>query len=1059
MRADSDRAGSREEERLIRGSAASGGAGSWAVSDGDDDMGTSRAIKYSYHADSSDNEGGGSSRGGRAAMALHEASSWDVESLLVAVSSSALLLVGLFLILPAMQFLQGEDYLLIAATAVVAGAIILFAGLQWWLVLPRPAARGALSSAEACGLVALIAVATGALAVFGFAIADATEVYRVDFSSVPPPNAAVVRGALPHGMQYALMQHNRPAGRFTLAVRLSVGSMEEEPSQRGLAHLAEHGAVGRSLDHKARYGVWEAARRTGASLNAFTTYRSTVFTLTDSPATEEGMRGAVELARSIALRADPQNDLLNREKGVVMGEFRMRNGSALIAEGEALCLHFGPQSRACRRQPLGSAAVVRGTSAADLLDWYEGWYHTSRAAIYAAGDVDPEALEAVVRQVFADGAHPRGKDLKPRARVDPASGWRKGSVPGGNGIGVAVVPGVDGVQVHLSATDPDGYVPEPLTRRQRLRRVAEALFRPVLRHMAYEAAQEAYPVASGLDFPNLDIQADVTNDYALGARLHAVVVSSGAGAGGATVATGDPEHTTWRQDLEMVLTELRRLAMHGPHPDLLSHVRQLYRQQLDELEVAELAGADGETVVERLYGDLDPGYAYLSASDERQADALYLASGAADALASAVQAEAAFLWQVASACANATMPLPQAGDSSIRGPRHASLLAVHGATSQRMEAEELAYDVPHITAAAVARTVAGVLGKYLDQRVPTAAFPQVDSDFGVGQATSPANATTTHALLSAARQRRWLRPYTPPQRHAHSAPRHHAHAHVLAAPAEGGSAALRHGSRAGAAPSETAAEEAAPAAMAGRVARRAAAGEPEGGDGGDDSGEGGDVGDGGEGSDESPKDDMSGSPVTEVEQGLLQGSLEGKEGLPQSGNLLDLRRLVSVSHRLQRAMGKAYPQLLDSDDGSGVRRYELANGMRVNLKPRGSGSAKLPNSPPGEAVMQIVSLGGRATERGGVVGGCDLVNNAKVAGYGVQYADTGRPLDSTEYDAHVVRRAQGTVEAELRCEEEYTVVDVQLSEQCQGDLEQCVIPPTQTHTHLHTCIRTHTHAF
>src|SRR5258705_1757855 len=51
---------------------------------------------------------------------------------------------------------------------------------------------------------------------------------------------AVRLGALPSGMRYAIMKNTTPKGEGSLRLRIGAGSLQEEESQRGLAHFTEH---------------------------------------------------------------------------------------------------------------------------------------------------------------------------------------------------------------------------------------------------------------------------------------------------------------------------------------------------------------------------------------------------------------------------------------------------------------------------------------------------------------------------------------------------------------------------------------------------------------------------------------------------------------------------------------------------------------------------------------------------------------------------------------------------------------------------------------------------
>ena len=55
-----------------------------------------------------------------------------------------------------------------------------------------------------------------------------------------PVDPAVRSGRLPNGLRYFIRQNSRPEKRVSMRLAVNVGSLQEEPDQRGLAHFLEH---------------------------------------------------------------------------------------------------------------------------------------------------------------------------------------------------------------------------------------------------------------------------------------------------------------------------------------------------------------------------------------------------------------------------------------------------------------------------------------------------------------------------------------------------------------------------------------------------------------------------------------------------------------------------------------------------------------------------------------------------------------------------------------------------------------------------------------------------
>ena len=94
-----------------------------------------------------------------------------------------------------------------------------------------------------------------------------------------PTDTAVHRGTLPNGLTYYVRANSEPAGQVDFYIAQRVGSVNENESQRGLAHFLEHMCFngtrhfpGNSLiEYLQGLGV-----KFGANLNAYTSTDETV---------------------------------------------------------------------------------------------------------------------------------------------------------------------------------------------------------------------------------------------------------------------------------------------------------------------------------------------------------------------------------------------------------------------------------------------------------------------------------------------------------------------------------------------------------------------------------------------------------------------------------------------------------------------------------------------------------------------------------------------------------------------------------------------------------------
>ena len=102
-----------------------------------------------------------------------------------------------------------------------------------------------------------------------------------------PLDPAVRYGKLPNGLTYYIRKNAKPEGQVNFYIAQKVGSVQEEDSQRGLAHFLEHMAFngskhfpndGQLIKYCESIGV-----KFGQNLNAYTSTDETVYNIDNVP--------------------------------------------------------------------------------------------------------------------------------------------------------------------------------------------------------------------------------------------------------------------------------------------------------------------------------------------------------------------------------------------------------------------------------------------------------------------------------------------------------------------------------------------------------------------------------------------------------------------------------------------------------------------------------------------------------------------------------------------------------------------------------------------------------
>jgi len=224
-----------------------------------------------------------------------------------------------------------------------------------------------------------------------------------DLSAPLPLSTAIRTGTLPNGLTFFIRRNAQPEKRAALRLVVKAGSIDEAEDQRGLAHLLEHMAFNGSTHFKSGELVTyleTIGARFGPDVNAYTSYDETVYMLevpTDRPEiVGRGFEALSDFAGGITLATDE----IDRERGVVIEEWRLRQGVGSRMESAQMSALYG-DSRYVNRVPIGLPDLVKTFPAQRLRDFYRDQYHPDRMAVIAVGDLDPDATEALIREHFS----------------------------------------------------------------------------------------------------------------------------------------------------------------------------------------------------------------------------------------------------------------------------------------------------------------------------------------------------------------------------------------------------------------------------------------------------------------------------------------------------------------------------------------------------------------------------------------------------------------------------------------------------------------------------------
>lgn len=237
----------------------------------------------------------------------------------------------------------------------------------------------------------------------------------VDEQDKPLPlDARITKGKLDNGLTYYILPHKKPEHRAQIWLAVNTGSILEDEDQRGLAHFVEHMSFNGTkrfpknalVDFIEKSGV-----RFGADLNAYTSFDETVYMLQVPTDRSELLSKGFNVLRDWADGVTFEPDEVEKERGVVLEEWRLGRGASMrLFDKTAPVVFHG--SKYPERLPIGKPEIIKGAPRDALVRFYEDWYRPDLMAVVAVGDFTAADIESRIKSEF--GSIPAPKTPRPR---------------------------------------------------------------------------------------------------------------------------------------------------------------------------------------------------------------------------------------------------------------------------------------------------------------------------------------------------------------------------------------------------------------------------------------------------------------------------------------------------------------------------------------------------------------------------------------------------------------------------------------------------------------------
>jgi zinc protease len=245
---------------------------------------------------------------------------------------------------------------------------------------------------------------------------EATDVasWAKDPDAPMPVDPLITVGILDNGLTYYIRRNPEPENRASLWLVVNAGSNQEDDDQQGLAHFVEHMAFNGTQNYPRQKLIdylESTGMRFGPDINAYTSFDETVYMLT-VPTDKDGLvETGIDILREWAGGIAFAEEEVDKERGVVVEEWRLGLGAESRIRDQTLPVLF-KDSRYAERLPIGKKEILEKAPYEAFHRFYRDWYRPDLMAVIAVGDIDAEAIEELIVNNFGDLENPT--DPRPR---------------------------------------------------------------------------------------------------------------------------------------------------------------------------------------------------------------------------------------------------------------------------------------------------------------------------------------------------------------------------------------------------------------------------------------------------------------------------------------------------------------------------------------------------------------------------------------------------------------------------------------------------------------------
>lgn len=221
------------------------------------------------------------------------------------------------------------------------------------------------------------------------------------------PDPAVVMGRLENGLRYAIRQHPSHQ-KEVIYFYVEAGSLDEQDNERGIAHFVEHMAFNGSRNFPASTLIKtfeNAGIGFGRDQNANTDYFGTTYILDIPNENSQKLDLGFRWLRDVADGLKIDSSEVERERGVVLSEYRLNLGPQKTLFDEKVGFLI-PGMRSVSRSPIGLRETIEHADDKTLSAFYRRWYRPDNVIVVAVGDEPVDVMKARISEAFSGWKSP-----------------------------------------------------------------------------------------------------------------------------------------------------------------------------------------------------------------------------------------------------------------------------------------------------------------------------------------------------------------------------------------------------------------------------------------------------------------------------------------------------------------------------------------------------------------------------------------------------------------------------------------------------------------------------